>query len=50
MSEYLDVSVIERDSEQGHRENANAINYLLEQVVLLQAAIVDLQAQIDALP
>jgi hypothetical protein len=37
MSDYLDVSVLERDSTQGHRENANAINYLLESIGLLAA-------------
>jgi hypothetical protein len=37
MSDYLDVSVLERDSTQGHRENANAINYLLESISVLAA-------------
>ena len=36
---YPHVSVIERDSEQGHREQANAINHLLEQINALIARL-----------
>jgi hypothetical protein len=39
---YPDVSVIERDSPQGKRENANAINNLLGRVNVLERLIVEL--------
>lgn len=49
MSEYLHVSVQETDSIDGHRECANAINYLLEQITLLELEIVDIKLRLVAL-
>jgi hypothetical protein len=51
---YPDVSVIERDSPQGKRENANAINNLLGRVDAIETLIeilrrIDLEATIMAL-